>query len=237
MNRVIGIIPARKGSKRVNDKNFRDFAGKPLFSWVMEAALQASTLSDIALSTDHKGIIDFATLHYDKVICIERPEKFSTDDSPAMDYVNHTLGHFLEKYKKSFDAVVILQPSSPFTLAEDIDNTVNLLLKSGAETAVTVVKLDHMVHPVKMKTMGDQNRLHSFLEEENGRMSAGELPEIYVRNCSVYATRMETIRKNQVIGADCRGYIMPRERSMDINEMIDFDFAEYMALKRRPVTK
>ena len=113
------------------------------------------------------------------------------------------------------------------TTAEDIDGTIELLESSGAESAVSVMKLDHATHPLKMKTLqGD--RLLPYLEEERGRMAAHELPEIYVRNCSVYATRRTAIDRGQVIGQDCRGYVMPRERSLDINEELDLEFAEFL---------
>ncbi|MDZ4715820.1 MAG: acylneuraminate cytidylyltransferase family protein [Cytophagales bacterium] len=232
MSRILGIIPARKGSKRVPDKNFRPFAGKPLFAHVVEAALQSKVLTDVALSTNHDQIIELASVQYKKLVCIRRPDELSSDTSPAIDFVHHTLRYFQSEFDKTFDVVVILQPSSPFTIPTDIDNTVNLLLESKSDSAVSVVKLDHMIHPVKMKHMDDNNRLLPFFEEENNRMTAGELPVVYVRNCSVYVTRMESIRENQIIGPDCRGFVMPPERSIDINEMLDFEFAEFMAMKR-----
>ena len=131
--------------------------------------------------------------------------------------------------------VVIVQPSSPLTLAEDIDATVDLLAASGADTAVSVVKLDHAVHPLKMKVL-EGDRLLPYLEEERGRMAAHELPMIYVRNCSVYATRRRVIDGGGVIGDDCRAYVMPRERSLDINEELDLEFAEFLLSRRGALT-
>ncbi len=122
---------------------------------------------------------------------------------------------------------MILQATSPFTLPEDIDATIELLLSSGADTAVSVMKVDHAVHPVKLKTMSG-DRLLSYWEEERGRMAASELPEVFVRNCSVYATRRAVIESGRIIGDDCRGYVMPRERSLDINEALDLEFAQFL---------
>ena len=130
-----------------------------------------------------------------------------------------------------FDAVVIVQPSSPFTLGEDIDATVELLAESGADTVVTVMQLDHAVHPLKMKIL-DGDRLLPYLEDERGRMAAHELPAVYVRNCSVYATRRSAIDRGQMIGDDCRAYVMPRERSLDINEELDLQFAEFLVARK-----
>ena len=129
--------------------------------------------------------------------------------------------------KQRFDVVVILQATSPFTLPEDIDGTIDLLLSSGADTAVSVMRVDHAVHPVKLKTMSG-DRLLPYLEEERGRMAAADLPEVFVRNCSVYATRRAVIESGRIIGDDCRGYMMPRERSLDINEPFDLELAEFL---------
>lgn len=231
--KVLGIVPARKGSKRVPDKNFRNFGGKPLFTHVVDSALKSTLLTDIVISTDHPKIIEYATLNYPGVRALSRPPELSEDGSPALDYVDHVLAFMKRELNKTYDIVVILQPSSPFTLPEDIDNTISLLVSSGADSAVSVVRLDHMVHPFKMKQMvGD--KLVPFIEEEKNRMAAHELPEIFVRNCSVYASKTDVIiNKRSIIGDDCRGYTMPYERSVDINEMIDFEFAEFLYNKRK----
>ena len=128
---------------------------------------------------------------------------------------------------EKFDYTVIVQPSSPFTLGIDIDKTIRLLYESNADSSVSIMKLDHAIHPVKMKVMkGD--RLDAFIEEEEGRMAAHELPELYVRNCSVYVSTIASIKNDKIIGDNCLGYVMPRERSIDINDPIDFEFAEFI---------
>ncbi len=121
----------------------------------------------------------------------------------------------------------IIQPSSPFTTAADIDATIDLLEASGADSAVSVMEVNHDLHPLKFKTMqGDL--LLPYFESEAGRMAAHELPRVYVRNCSVYASRRATLDGGQIIGDDCRGYVMPRERSLDINDSLDLSFAEFL---------
>jgi CMP-N-acetylneuraminic acid synthetase len=160
------------------------------------------------------------------VVALKRPAALSDDTAPAIDYVRHALAA-LEPTHGVFDAIVIVQPSSPLTLASDIDATVALLASSGADSAVSVMQLDHAIHPVKLKSLvGD--RLLPYLEDEGGRMAAHELPTLYVRNCAVYASRRGVIESGAIIGADCRGYVMPRERSVDINDEIDFAFCEFL---------
>jgi len=230
--KIIGIIPARKGSKRLHDKNNRPLAGKPLFAYVAEAALKSKLLDSVVLSTNHEGIISYSRTHFPTIEVVQRPEELCTDESPAIDYILHALTVMEENYGKQFDMVLILQPSSPLTLPEDIDHTISLLKSTKADSAVSVVKLNHMVHPVKMKVM-EKDKLIPYLEEEEGRMAAHDLSEVYVRNCSVYASKIEVIEQGKIFGDDCRGFVMPPERSVDINEMIDFLFAEFLLQSER----
>lgn len=231
--KVLGIIPAREGSKRVPGKNMRIIGGKPLTVWIIDAALGSKTVDTVVVSTDSGDVLSLAEKYNDERLSfVERPAEISRNDSPAIDYVRHVL----DSLKESYDVIVILQPSSPFTEPADIDGTVNLLEKSGADTAVSVVRLSHDVNPVKMKVM-EGDKLKPFVEEEKGRMEEGTLPDIYVRNCSVYATKIEVIESGRIIGDDCRGYVMPRERSVDINDEFDFLFAEFLSTKLSEVNR
>src|SRR5690606_9874962 len=101
------------------------------------------------------------------------------------------------------------------------------LLNSNADSAVSIVKLAHDINPLKLKVLSG-DKLFPYLEEEEGRMSCEAVPEVYIRNGSVYAASIGTINDGNIIGKDCRGYVMPRERSVDINDEFDFCFAEYL---------
>lgn len=230
--KTLGIIPARAGSKRLPHKNVRSLGGKPLVAWCIEAARAATKLDRLVVSSDDEEVLRIAK-SYDVSLALRRPGELAADESPAIDYVRHALQVLEATGHGPFAAVAILQPSSPFTLAGDIDATIELLQRTGADTAVSVMQVEHATHPIKLKTMqGD--RLLPYLEEEQGRMSAAELPAVFVRNCSVYATRRHVVDAGQIIGADCRGYVMPRERSLDINDGMDLAFAEFLVSRERP---
>lgn len=220
--KVLAIIPARAGSQRLKNKNKLKLAGKELVRYAIESTLSASLPTTVAVNTDDQDILAIAQT-YDGVIPLERPKAISGAHAKAITYVEHTLKTLEEVY----DYVVIIQPTSPLTTEFDIDNTIELLLNSDADSAVSIMKLDHLVHPIKLKTLQNQE-LIPYLEPENGKMAAHELPELYVRNCSVYVSTIETIKKGQIIGEKCLGYLMPRERSIDINDKIDFDFAAFL---------
>lgn len=207
----------------------RPLGGKPLVAWIIEAARLAKRLDRVVVSSDDPEVLRVAAT-YDRAMPLERPADLATDQSPAIDFVRHALERTAAG-DQPFEAIAILQPTSPFTLPDDIDGTIELLERSGADSAVTVMRLDHAIHPAKLKSLSG-DRLLPYLEEERGRMAAHELPDVYVRNCSVYVTRRATIERGQVIGDDCRAYVMPRERSLDINDEQDFLFAEFLLSKQ-----
>lgn len=226
MRPVLGIVPARAGSKRLPRKNVRELGGKPLVGWAIEVALGSRWLDHVVVSSDDPEALDIAR-GYPEVVALERPSELASDTAPAIAYVEHALSELEARGEGPFETVVILQPSSPLTLPEDVDSTLELLAASGAESAVTVVKLDHAVHPAKLKRL-DGDRLIPYLEEERGRMAEHELPEVYVRNCAVYATRRAAIDRGSIVTGDCRAHVMPRQRSIDINDATDFAFAEFL---------
>lgn len=229
--KILGIIPARKGSKRLPNKNILPFAGKPLSLHIMEIASGAELLDKIVVTTDSQEVLGLVK-NFPEIIGVERPNELATDISPAIDYVHHTLRLLKEEYGYTFDIVVILQPTSPLTLSTDIDETIQKLIETDADTAVSVVEVGHMINPLKLKVM-EADKLLPYLEDEKGRMAAHEIPKVYVRNCAVYATTINTVNNNQIIGEDCRGYIMPSERSVDINDQLDFEFAEFLYKKHK----
>jgi CMP-N-acetylneuraminic acid synthetase len=227
---VLGIVPARTGSKRLPGKNVCLLGGKPLVVWAVEAAHAARRLSRVVVSSDDDKILALAT-DDTRAIPLRRPADLAGDTSPAIDFVRHALETLEAAGHDPFDAVAIVQPSSPLTLAEDIDATVALLERTGADSAVSVVHVAHDVHPAKFKVLrGD--RLLPYLEEEEGRMAAHDLPDVYVRNGAVYVSRRHVIDAGRIIGADCRAHVMPRERSVDVNDEMDLRFAEFLLAAR-----
>tara|TARA_Y100000310_G_scaffold161475_1_gene161342 strand:- start:559 stop:1263 length:705 start_codon:yes stop_codon:yes gene_type:complete len=226
-NNVLGIIPARAGSQRVPKKNVRLLGGTPLVARTIESALGATTLDCLLVSSNDEEVLSL-TRGYQDVIVLKRPKDLAQSNSPAIDYVKHSLDFVESKHLEKVDIVAIIQPSSPFTLPDDIDGTVNLLEKSGADSAVTIMKVNHAVHPKKLK-IWENDKLLPYIENENGKMMEHELSDVFVRNGSVYVTHRHVIETGDIIGNDCRGYLMPKERSLDINEEIDFLFAEFLS--------
>lgn len=228
MSKILALIPAREGSKRVPLKNIREFAGSSLTQIALNQALAIPVITTVALTTDSNELLKLYAKE-SKIECIKRPSEISDDIAPAIDYVRHALKLMEDKKGFVYEYVIILQPTSPLRKIEDITGTLELIRKHPeADSAVSVMKVDHLNNPIKMKILkGDE--LIPYFEHEKGRLADYQLPVVYVRNCSVYVSRRKNLDTfTDVMGEKCVGYIMPAERSIDINEMIDFELAEYL---------
>ena len=148
--RVLGIVPARAGSQRVPGKNVRLLRGKPLVAWAIEAARGARRLDRLVVSSDDERVLKIAR-DYDPRLPLRRPGELAGNESLAIDFVRHALTELEAVAQSTFDAVAIVQPSSPFTLPEDIDATIDLLTASGADSAVSVVEVEHALHPAQIR--------------------------------------------------------------------------------------
>ena len=228
--KILGIIPARAGSKRVKDKNIRPFSGKTLTHLAIEQALEAKHLDRIIVSSDSDKVLSIAET-YKKVEALRRPSDLASDTAPAIYYMKHAF-NYCETQGWTPDLVVIIQPTSPIRNGEDIDKTIDCLRKNLiADSAVSIVKLPHDVHPYKFKTL-DGEVLRPWLVDEGQKTAEKDLPDIYIRNCAVYVFRVKNLRKDITYGEKCIGHKMKPESAVDINDMIDFEFAEYLFLKK-----
>lgn len=230
--KILAIIPAREGSKRVPHKNFRAFANTTLLDLAIQQALDAKLVDRIVVNSDAPQVQAIAAKYEAKGIdFLERPKELASDESPAIDYMIQTINHYQSK-GILYDWVVIIQASSPLREGKDIDATIQLLKdNSSGDSAVSVVKLPHMIHPHKLKKMNGVT-LEPWLVDEGQKTSAHELPDIFVRNCAVYVFKTSHLLQGITYGENSLGYIMPEETSVDINDMIDFEFAEYKYIKK-----
>lgn len=224
--KILGIVPARKGSRRLPGKNMRLLGGRPLARWALDTARGCPSLTRLVVSSDDERVLELAR-GLEGLVALRRPPELSGDTAPAIGYVRHALDALEAGGEDRFEAVVILQPSSPFTLPADVEQTVALLQATGADSAVTVVQVPHDVHPAKFKVL-EGDRLRPYFEPEAGRTAAEEMPTVYVRNGSVYATLRRVVDAGAILGDDCRGLPMPRHRSVDINDELDFALAELL---------
>jgi len=227
---VLAITLARGGSKSVPNKNIKKILGKPLIYYTIKEVLKSKYIDEYIVSTDSKKIGDIAKKFGAKVP-FYRPSKISKDHSPPQEALLHGLELYEKISKKKFDYIVEVMCTNPLKNFKDIDNCIEKLDKTGADSVISVQRLyDH--HPIRIKKIKN-DRIFNFVLTENERIRRQDLkPHAYIRNGSIYAISRDTLKKKKSkIGKVSRPYIMPDERSINIDEKIDFLIAEVI-LKR-----
>lgn len=226
---VLGLIPARGGSKAIPGKNLVSLLGKPLLAYTGEAALASKSLDRIIVSTDD-GAIAAAARGMGLDVPFLRPADLAGDETPMLPVIVHALD-WCEANGMGVAAIVLLQPTSPLRQTRHIDGAVDLLHDTDAETVVSVVSVPHRYAPESVMTMSD-GRLTPF---SDGPMILRRQDKglVYARNGpAVLAVRTEVIRRGALYGDPTLGYEMDAASSLDIDELDDLWLAEQY-LRRR----
>jgi CMP-N,N'-diacetyllegionaminic acid synthase len=227
MMRTLGLVPARGGSKGVPRKNVRPLCGKPLLEYTAEAALGARRLSRVVLSTDDPVIADVGRRCGLEVPFL-RPAELARDDSPTLPVVQHALDFFARRHE-TFDAVCILQPTTPLRPPEYIDECIELLEESGADAVVTIVPVPPEHNPHWVYFRREDGRIELSTGEATPIPRRQDLPPAFRREGSVYVTRTEVVtRAGSLFGEQVLGYPVDPSQSVDINTPFDWTAAEQM---------
>lgn len=223
---ILGVIPARAGSKGVKGKNIRLLNGKPLIHYSIEAAM-ASHLSDFIISTDCENIKSICDSISDNTPFI-RPASLAQDNSKSIDVVLHAI-KFYESIKNTrIDAVMLLQPTCPSRTEKDINTCISLFESSDCDSVISVCEVDGN-HPARMKYLDPNNYLiDPPFAEKYENQPRQELEKLYIRNGSIYLTKREIVLKKSFKGEKSLGHIMNPSQSINIDTELDFKFAEYL---------
>lgn len=219
--KVLGVIPARGGSKGVPRKNLRMLCGKPLLAWTAEVALASLCLEKVILSTDDEEIAELGR-QLGLEVPFLRPAELATDEAPTLHVLQHAIAHY-KALGDTFDAVFTLQPTNPLRTVEDIQGATELLEATGADSVISFADAGDK-HPARMKQIGEDLRVIDppFAEAVEG-MPRQQLPKYYLREGSVYLTREDVIvQQNSLKGRDCRAWIIPPERAVNLDTELDF---------------
>lgn len=224
---IVAIIPARGGSKGIPRKNVKLLCGKPLIAYTIEAALSSKCIGRVVVSTEDKEIAEVAGEYGAEVIA--RPAELARDDTPSFLVCQHVI-RYLEEIKNFYpDVVVVLQPTSPRRIVEDVDRAIEKFLEADCDTVVSVCEAEHPPHWT-YTLEGD--RMKPVIPGGEKILRRQDTPKIYRLNGAVYVTRRDIImNENRVLGNDTRAYIMPIERSIDIDTELDFQFADLLMKK------
>ncbi len=234
MDRVLGLIPARGGSKSIPRKNLATLAGRPLLAYTCDAALASRGLTCTVLSTDDEEIAEVG-----RACGIEapflRPTELAQDDTSSIAVVLHALQWFAENEGWQPDHVVLLQPTSPLRQAHHIDQAVDLAVQTGADTVVSVIEVPHRFSPYSVMQL-ENSSLKDFWTEPLtfDRFRRQNLPVLYARNGpAVLVSRVEVIlTSGSFYGEHVVPYLMNEEDSLDIDSTLDLWLADQLISRR-----
>lgn len=226
MRYILGIIPARGGSKGIPNKNIFPLKGRPLIAYTIEAAKGSHLLDDFFVSTDAEVIAKVARAKSAQVPFI-RPNEIAKDDTPMVSVLQHAIKWYEEKHRINMTAVVTLQPTAPLRLASDIDGAISLFLRNPEADSLITCYNALNVHPNYMYVR-EGGRMITLMKERS-MLRRQEFEPVYVRNGAVYITRRDLIMEGgRIVGDKPLGYIMPRERSVNIDEPFDLELALFL---------
>lgn len=212
--RVLGIIPARGGSKGVPGKNVRDAGGKPLLAWTIDAARGSAYLDRLVLSSDDAAIIAAARA-YGCDVPFVRDAALAADETPSVDVVLDAIERC-----PGYDWIVLLQPTSPLRSAADIDGALRRCVALRAPACVSVTRAAES--PYWMFTVARDGRMTPVMPRPAAARRQ-DLPPVYSLNGAVYVARTEWFRRERsFVTAETAAYEMPAERSLDIDTETDF---------------
>ena len=221
--RNLAIIPARSGSKGLQDKNIKNLQGKPLVAYAIEAALSSKIFDTVMVSTDSEKYAAISK-KYGADVPFLRSIKTASDTATTWDTVLEVIDSY-ETAGKHFETITVLQPTSPFRLASDIINAYETMLRNAASTVVSVCECEHS--PLICNTLCDDLCMDGFLSLMDNKRRQ-EQKKYYRLNGAIYILDTTTLKRDHTIvyNDKCFAYIMPKERSIDIDTQFDFTIAE-----------
>jgi CMP-N,N'-diacetyllegionaminic acid synthase len=224
--KVLGIIPARSGSKSVENKNIRLVDNEPLIAYSIRAALQSHLLTYFLTSTDALEISNVAS-KYGSPIRL-RPKELAQDETPIMPVVLDALDFAEQERKINFDLVILLQPTAPIRTGKDIDNVIMMFNEDKEiEGVISVCPMDD-IHPARMYNFDSEGWLQP-LEPGWETSRRQELPIVYYRNGAIYAIRRSVfIAQKTLMPKKKKAYIMGREILVNIDDERDLLIADVL---------
>lgn len=231
---IWAVMPTRGGSKGLPEKNTRITAGKPLLHHMLEAAVATSSLSRVFLTTDSDATAETAS-KIDKVEIRRHNSLLSAAGRPSFGVFKSAIEKIIREHAIMPRMVVMLRATAPLCMPVDIDSSIKLLLKnkSWATSVLSVVKSD--VTPKRIYTLDKKGFLRSRerTPEKHYPLPRQTFDSVYIRNGAIYATFPNVVRRDSLWGKRPLAYVMPKERSVNINDEVDFILAEALLERKK----
>ncbi len=219
--KILAIIPARGGSKGIPHKNIVDLLGKPLISYSIEAGLESKYIDYVMVSTDDEEIARVSK-KYGAEVPYMRPAELAKDTSKTIDTVIHTI-KTLNEAGKSFDTLVLLQPTQPLRTVADIDASIEKYYEYSCQPLASVSEVDD--HPILIRSI-ENGRLKTLLNLSSS-FRRQDMPVYYRINGCIYINAINEINASTSFNDNCIPYVMKRSHSVDIDELKDLAMAEW----------
>jgi CMP-N,N'-diacetyllegionaminic acid synthase len=226
--KILAIIPARGGSKGVPRKNIKLLNGTPLIEYSITAAKDSNLITEILVNSDDDEILNIAKKN--NVTLFKRKPELATDTSSSIDVVLDTLNE-LEKQNKFYDAVILLQPTSPFRPKYFIDESIEKFNKNGFDSLISVLEVPHEYNPHWTFELKD-NLLQIATGDKEIIKRRQDLPKAYFRDGSIYITKKEVLMQQKSFYGNSLGFIESNpEYYCNIDTMKDWENAELLVKK------
>ncbi|WP_166963641.1 acylneuraminate cytidylyltransferase family protein [Yeosuana marina] len=223
--RILGIIPARGGSKSIPKKNIKILQGKPLIQYTVEAAKSAKKLTSLILSSDDEAIIEVAK-KLNLEVPFVRPKHLAEDKSPTLGVIQHAL-KFYEEQNIYFDAVCLLQVTSPFKTGKFIDEAIEKFIESNCDALVSVQKVPDEYNPHWTFKKDEKDNLELSTGEKEIIARRQDLPEVYHRDGLIYITKASVLlEQNSLYGSKLAYIKSPSDYTINIDTLEDWNKAE-----------
>ncbi|MBU1499241.1 acylneuraminate cytidylyltransferase family protein [Patescibacteria group bacterium] len=222
---ILAVIPARSGSKSIKDKNIKPLAGRPLMAWSIKAGLACKQIDEVVVSTDSDKYAQLAKFYGAEALI--RPKELASDASNSIFTSQHAVKE-VEKSGEKVDIVIELEPTSPLRLLKDIEKCLDMIRKPNTDSVATVCAAEHNPYYV----MGKISQAHYFeypLIKPNRELHRRQdAPKVYRLNAAVYAIKRDVLMAGKVFTDKTRVVIMPEERSIHIDNKLEFKLAELL---------
>ncbi len=220
---MIAIIPARGGSKGLPGKNIRPLLGKPLIAYAIESALGARSIDRVVVSTDDPEIAAVAR-RFGGEVPFMRPAELATDTAAAVDNYIYTVDRLARESGRAIDSFAVLLPTAPLRTSDDVDRAVEMFIERNADS---VVSYTPEAHPVRWhKYLNPDGTFVDILGDSLANRQ--DIRTSYYPNGAVYVFRTALILERRYYSDRSYAYVMPRSRSVDIDTLDDFAFAEFL---------
>jgi len=230
---VLGLIPARQGSKGIKKKNIVDVAGRPLIGYVIEALEDSRSVDRIVCTTDSEEIAAVAR-EWGAEVPFMRPREMAQDDSSVFAALAHAVRRTVDLLDFRADYVVTAQPTYPLMQPDQIDAAVEMAVRQDAESVITAVELDHDAHPFNIRQQGPDGRVSFWKEDEHYAHPNRQQKPTFYQFGNIFVSRFEVLVNHERLEGE-NNYLVEVDRisTLDVNTPEDLDIVEYHLRKRR----